>query len=63
MTESKRVALVTGAGSGVGRHSSLALLEAGFHLVMISNQDEGVSLKKPKAEAEDVTPEKEIAKI
>ena len=39
MIESKRVALVTGAGSGVGRHSSLALLEAGYHLVLVGRRE------------------------
>ena len=30
----KKVAIVTGAGSGIGRASALALLEAGCHVVL-----------------------------
>ena len=49
MTESKRVALVTGAGSGVGRHSSLALLEAGYHLVLVGRREDGLEETKTLA--------------
>ena len=34
MAEVRRVAVVTGAGSGVGRSSSLVLLEAGYHVIL-----------------------------
>lgn len=34
MTVAKKVAIVTGAGSGVGRYASLALLEDGYHVVL-----------------------------
>ena len=51
MTESKRVALVTGAGSGVGRHSSLALLEAGYHLVLVGRREDALEeTKSPQRE-------------
>ena len=30
----KKIALVTGAGSGIGRASALALLKAGYHVVL-----------------------------
>ena len=30
----KKIALVTGAGTGIGRASSLALMQAGFHVVL-----------------------------
>ncbi|ETR75713.1 3-oxoacyl-ACP reductase [Afipia sp. P52-10] len=33
-TALQKVALVTGAGSGIGRASSLALMKAGFHVVL-----------------------------
>ena len=49
MTESKRVALVTGAGSGVGRHSSLALLEAGYHLVLVGRREDALEETKTLA--------------
>ena len=49
MTESKRVALVTGAGSGVGRHSSLALLEAGYHLVLVGRSEDALEETKTLA--------------
>ena len=29
-----RIALVTGAGSGIGRASAIALLQAGWHVVL-----------------------------
>jgi Short-chain alcohol dehydrogenase of unknown specificity len=47
MTESKRVALVTGAGSGVGRHSSLALLEEGYRLVLVGRRHDALEEPKP----------------
>ena len=34
MAEAGRVALVTGAGSGVGRSAALALLGAGYRVVL-----------------------------
>ncbi|QTN24687.1 SDR family oxidoreductase [Rhizobacter sp. AJA081-3] len=34
MSSTPRVALVTGAGSGIGRACALALLEAGYHVVL-----------------------------
>ena len=49
MIESKRVALVTGAGSGVGRHSSLALLEAGYHLVLVGRREDALEETKTLA--------------
>ena len=40
MPTTERVALVTGAGSGIGRAVSLALLEAGYALVLAGRQRE-----------------------
>lgn len=36
----KKVALVTGAGSGIGQHSALALVAAGYHVVLVGRREE-----------------------
>ena len=38
MTPSPRIALVTGAGSGIGKACTLALLEEGWHVVMVGRR-------------------------
>lgn len=38
MANAEKVALVTGAGSGIGRSSSLALLKAGYHVVLVGRR-------------------------
>ncbi len=42
MGESNRVAIVTGAGSGVGKHSALALLEDGYSVVLAGRRLEAL---------------------
>jgi NAD(P)-dependent dehydrogenase (short-subunit alcohol dehydrogenase family) len=34
MTSSNRVAIVTGAGTGIGKHSALALLQGGYSVAL-----------------------------
>jgi len=40
MSTSSKVALVTGAGSGVGRAAALALMQAGYSLVLVGRRKE-----------------------
>lgn len=37
-----KIAIVTGAGSGIGRASALALLEAGFHVYLVGRREEAL---------------------
>jgi len=46
-----RIALVTGAGSGIGRASAIALLRAGYHVVLAGRR--GEALAQSVAEAGD----------
>ena len=46
-----RIALVTGAGSGIGRASALALLAAGWHVVLAGRRDD--ALQQTAAQAGD----------
>ncbi len=38
MTETPKFALVTGAGSGIGRAAALALIEAGYHVALVGRR-------------------------
>ena len=40
MSTQKRVALVTGAGSGIGRSAALALLKDGYHVALVGRRKE-----------------------
>ncbi len=40
MAAAERIAVVTGAGSGIGRASALALMEAGFHAILVGRRRE-----------------------
>lgn len=42
MGESNRVALITGAGSGIGKYSALALLEDGYSVVLAGRRAEAL---------------------
>ena len=49
MSSEKKVAVVTGAGSGVGRQSALALLEDGFSVVLAGRHAETLEATKALA--------------
>jgi NAD(P)-dependent dehydrogenase (short-subunit alcohol dehydrogenase family) len=40
MASTKRVALVTGAGSGIGKSAALALLKDGYHVALVGRRSE-----------------------
>ncbi|HEX2333640.1 MAG TPA: SDR family oxidoreductase [Burkholderiales bacterium] len=51
MAAAKRVALVTGAGSGIGKSAALALLRDGYHVALVGRRKE--MLEKTAAESGD----------
>ena len=48
----KKVALVTGAGSGIGRASALALLDAGFHVVLAGRRADALEATRAAAKGD-----------
>ncbi|MDP3205483.1 MAG: SDR family NAD(P)-dependent oxidoreductase, partial [Hydrogenophaga sp.] len=48
---SKRIALVTGAGTGIGRAVALGLLQDGFHVVLTGRRPEPLAEVAAIAEA------------
>ncbi len=42
MAEPTKIALVTGAGSGVGRAAAIALAEAGWHIALLGRRDDAL---------------------
>jgi NAD(P)-dependent dehydrogenase (short-subunit alcohol dehydrogenase family) len=71
MAAAKRVALVTGAGSGIGKSAALALLKDGYHVALVGRRKE--MLEKTAAESgakdrtlvlpADITSPDQVAKI
>jgi NAD(P)-dependent dehydrogenase (short-subunit alcohol dehydrogenase family) len=51
MTPSDKVAIVTGAGSGIGRATAVALLNAGYHVSLAGRRED--ALKRTVADAGD----------
>ena len=49
MASTKRVALVTGAGSGIGKSAALALLKDGYHVALVGRRKD--MLEKAAAES------------
>jgi NAD(P)-dependent dehydrogenase (short-subunit alcohol dehydrogenase family) len=54
MASSEKVAVVTGAGSGVGKHSALALLQEGYAVVLAGRRKE--TLEATAAEGKSTSP-------
>jgi NAD(P)-dependent dehydrogenase (short-subunit alcohol dehydrogenase family) len=71
MAAAKRVALVTGAGSGIGKSAAIALLEDGYHVALVGRRKE--MLEKTAAESgakdralvlpADITKDDQVAKV
>jgi NAD(P)-dependent dehydrogenase (short-subunit alcohol dehydrogenase family) len=71
MAAAKRVALVTGAGSGIGKSAALALLRDGYHVALVGRRKD--MLEKTAAESDakdrtlvlpaDITKDDQVAKV
>lgn len=71
MASTKRVALVTGAGTGIGKSAALALLKDGYHVALVGRRKE--LLEKAAAESgakeralvlpADITREDQVSKV
>jgi NAD(P)-dependent dehydrogenase (short-subunit alcohol dehydrogenase family) len=71
MASTKRVALVTGAGSGIGKSAALALLKGGYHVALVGRRKD--MLEKTAAESDakdrtlvlpaDITKDDQVAKV
>jgi NAD(P)-dependent dehydrogenase (short-subunit alcohol dehydrogenase family) len=71
MASGKRIALVTGAGSGIGKSAALALLKDGYHVALVGRRKE--LLEKTAAESDakdralvlaaDITKEDQVGKV
>jgi NAD(P)-dependent dehydrogenase (short-subunit alcohol dehydrogenase family) len=71
MASTKRIALVTGAGTGIGKSAALALLKDGYHVALVGRRKE--LLEKTAAESgakdrtlvlpADITKAPEVAKV
>jgi NAD(P)-dependent dehydrogenase (short-subunit alcohol dehydrogenase family) len=71
MAQSRRVALVTGAGTGIGKSAALALLKDGYYVALVGRRKE--LLDKTAAESDardrtlvlaaDITREDQVAKV
>ena len=67
----KRVALVTGAGSGIGKSAALALLKDGYHVGLVGRRkdllqktaDESGARDRALVLAADITKDEEVAKV
>mgnify|MGYP000710245009 CR=1 FL=1 len=54
MTQSSKIAIVTGAGSGIGKATALALLNAGWSVVLAGRR--AANLEEVAAEAKAINP-------
>lgn len=63
MTIEKEVALVTGAGRGIGLAATERLLEDGFHVVMVDSSSEPLATHARKLEAQSASVEHHVLSV